>query len=408
MQHVEEAAHLRHVRSVLVRAPHVKLLQLGRIDERIAAHLDGVAVAGAYGVELAQQALEDCGKGPVFVATVRAIEDHSTERLYKLLAIAEAALPARPGLLSAFAWVSAAHLKGLVKPLLESKNAWHQEVGLAACVLHGVDPGSPLQMALHHADGGLRLRALRAAGELGRLDLLPTCLEAVRDASSVKQFAAAQASLLLGDRRAAPHAMTVLATKAGDQQLSALSWVLQTLAPDAARALIRQLVSAGTPLRITIQASAWAGDAQTVPWLLKQMGDDPQARVAGEAFSLITGADLALLDLERKPPEDAPGGPDEDPEDNNVALDEDESLPWPDWAKVQAWWQSNQSRFAAGTRYFVGAPPSASHCVTVLKTGTQRQRFLAARYLCLLQSGTPLFNCAAPKWRQQRALAGMP
>jgi uncharacterized protein (TIGR02270 family) len=265
-----------------------------------------------------------------------------------------------------------------------------------------------LQMALHHADGGLRLRALRAAGELCRLDLLPTCLEAVRDASPLQQFAAAQASLLLGDRGAATHAMTVLATQAGDQQLSALSWVLQTLAPDAARALIRQLVSAGTPLRITIQASAWAGDAQTVPWLMKQMGDDAQARVAGEAFSLITGADLALLDLERKPPEDAPGGPNEDPDDNNVALDEDESLPWPDCPKVQAWWQSNQSRFAGGTPYFVGAPPSASHCVTVLKTGTQRQRFLAARYLCLLQPGTPLFNCAAPKWRQQRALAGMP
>lgn len=33
-QHAEEAAHLRHVRSVLVAAPHVKLHQLRRLDDR--------------------------------------------------------------------------------------------------------------------------------------------------------------------------------------------------------------------------------------------------------------------------------------------------------------------------------------------------------------------------------------
>ena len=48
MQHVEEAAHLRHVRSVLVRGPYVWLLHLRRLDERIAVHLDGISVAGAY------------------------------------------------------------------------------------------------------------------------------------------------------------------------------------------------------------------------------------------------------------------------------------------------------------------------------------------------------------------------
>jgi hypothetical protein len=43
----------------------------------------------------------------------------------------------------------------------------------------------------------------------------------------------------------------------------------------------------------------------------------------------------------------------------------------------------------------------------VLKTGHQRQRILAAHYLCLLNPGTPLFNTSAPAWRQQRLLAQM-
>jgi len=43
----------------------------------------------------------------------------------------------------------------------------------------------------------------------------------------------------------------------------------------------------------------------------------------------------------------------------------------------------------------------------VLRTGFQRQRTAAAEWLCLLQPGTPLFNTAAPAWRQQRGLTQM-
>ena len=55
-QHLEDATALRSVRAVLVRAPHVKLLHLGRTDERLAAHLDGLSInidtrtAGTIGV----------------------------------------------------------------------------------------------------------------------------------------------------------------------------------------------------------------------------------------------------------------------------------------------------------------------------------------------------------------------
>ena len=62
-QHAEESALLRHVRSVLVRAPHVRLRHLRRLDDRISAHLDGVAVAGTYGHSVCQAALERPGRG---------------------------------------------------------------------------------------------------------------------------------------------------------------------------------------------------------------------------------------------------------------------------------------------------------------------------------------------------------
>ncbi len=128
-------------------------------------------------------------------------------------------------------------------------------------------------------------------------------------------------------------------------------------------------------------------------------------RLAGEAFTFITGLDLAHLDLDRKPPASVESGPNDNPEDDNVDMDPDDSLPWPDLERLQRWWSANQARFVAGTRYFMGEPVSRNHCLRVLKEGFQRQRIAAAEYLSLLQPGTPLFNTAAPAWRQQRWLS---
>jgi len=73
-QHAEESTHLRHVRSVLLRSPHAQLHRLQRLDDRIAAHLDGIAVAGDFGLKLCLEALETPSAGAVFALAVRALE----------------------------------------------------------------------------------------------------------------------------------------------------------------------------------------------------------------------------------------------------------------------------------------------------------------------------------------------
>jgi uncharacterized protein (TIGR02270 family) len=410
MQHVEEAAHLRHVRSVLVRAPHVRLLQLGRLDERIAAHLDGIAVAGAYGAGLVQQALERPGAGEIFTATVGAIADRDAERLDRLLAITEALPASRAGLLSAFGWVSAADLTGVTRSLLAAPNAWRREVGLATCAMHGVDPKGALDAALREGDAALRARALRVAGACGRRDLADACLAALADGDARWRAEAAWSALLLGHRAQALGALESQALDDSvDMRVRLTAWraLLKVAPPPRAHALLAPLARDAAQVRLLIQGIAIAGDPHLVPWLIAQMEDLRLARLAGEAFSFITGLDLAALDLERKPPEGVQFGPTDDPDDDDVAMDEDDSLPWPDPDKIGAWWQAHGHRFAPGTRYFMGAPPSSLHCLGVLKTGFQRQRMAAAEYLSLLQPGTPLFNVAAPAWRQQRLLPMM-
>ena len=87
-QHAEDSAALRHTRSVLVRAPHVKLHHLRRLDDRIAAHLDGLVVAGPDGWKLAVAALESPGPGEAFAVAVLAILDDNATALDKLLTLA--------------------------------------------------------------------------------------------------------------------------------------------------------------------------------------------------------------------------------------------------------------------------------------------------------------------------------
>jgi uncharacterized protein (TIGR02270 family) len=407
LQHVEEAAHLRHVRSALVRAPHVRLIHLGRLDERLAAHLDGVGVAGEYGVGLAHRALERPGRGEIFVATVRALEDRDAPRLERLLAIAEALPASRAGMLSAFGWVSGADLSGTASSLLESDVPWRREVGLAACAMHGVDSGAALVAALRDQDAGLRVRAARVASQVGRVDVLGACLGQLADAEPGCAFEAARSAVLLGDRGAALAALEAVSESSSPMAVSAaLERVLPIVAPQRARALLARVVHRLGPSRVVIRGIAAAGDPHYVPWLLQQVNDPEHARVAGEAFTTITGVDLAYLDLDADAPS-AVAMPDDDPDHGDVAMDEDDGLPWPDQDKIAAWWKANGSRFTPGTRYFMGQPPSTAHCFSVLQTGFQRQRRHAAEYLCLLKPGTPLFNIAAPARRQKRLLTQM-
>ena len=140
-QHTEDSAILRNMRSGLVAAGHVRIKHLARLDERICAHLDGLAVAGEGAWPFCDSALETPGIGQVFAAAVRPIEEKNTDRLNKLFALVESVPDALPGLTSAFGWVSAQFLQGTIKDLLSSHSPLRQRVGIACCAMHRIDPG---------------------------------------------------------------------------------------------------------------------------------------------------------------------------------------------------------------------------------------------------------------------------
>lgn len=406
-QHVEDAAVLRSTRTHLVSACHVKLRHLARHDERLAAHLDGLSVAGDVGAQLADVALESPGVGQVFVAGITAIEGKQSARLDRLIALVEAVPAARGGLTSAFGWVSALFLQGTIRELLSSHAAMRQQIAIATCAMHRVDPAKALEAGIQHADVALRARSLRAAGELMRCDLAYLCQRGLKDEDAHCQFWAAWAAVLMGDRRGALGVLKAIAQVPDSLRDRALELALKVMELPDAHAFLQDLAPNPNNKRILIQGSGIAGDPHYVPWLIKQMDDLEVSRIAGESFSFITGVDLAYLDLEQNPPEGVEFGPTDNPEDEDVNMDPDDGLPWPDPVKIQKWWDTNKHRFQPGVRCFMSEPVNVENCKRVLREGYQRQRIAAALYLSLLAPGTPLFPTSAPAWRQQRLLAKM-
>ncbi len=404
-QHADDAAALASQRLPLVDGPTPTLLRILRFDRRLASHFEGLKVAGAEGWAMCDAALETPSSGLLFALAVRALEDNDDARLANLFAVAQAVPETAAGLIAAFEWVDRTRLQGTVASLLRSRDGFRRMVGVAACAAHLVDPGVASGTFLRDVHGGVRSHSLRLVGTLGLVDLMPSCFAAMADADEDCRFWSAWSAVLIGDRSRGLDRLIAHAQSPGPHRVPAFRLALQAMTTTAAHGFLQQLAANPQHARWLIQGSGIAGEPAYVPWLLKRMRELPAARLAGEAFSTITGIHLSQVALDQPAPENFEAGPSDDPDDSDVEMDPDDGLPWPDVQKIDKWWAANASRFAPGTRYFAGAPVTRDHCLEVLKNGYQRQRILAAHYLCLLEPGTPLFNTSAPAWRQQRLLA---
>ncbi len=399
-EHAEEAGFLWLQRASAVHAPNYSPVQFADLDERLEAHIDGLRVAGDGGRRIAGELAEGGEPEHVFASAVLAIEA-TDDTFADLLARSEEVPEATPGLISALGWVEPTFLSGRVKSLLDAESPFQQMLGVAACAMHRRDPGAVLQSYVTSPAATVRSRALRSAGELGRRDLLPPVLAAVGDAKRDVQFWAAWAGVLLGNRGRALDGLVALASSPGPRRLESLRLALQAMDIGGCHELLLALAESPDAERLRVIGGGLSGSIRYVPWLVDRMHDPVLARIAGEAFVNITGADFNLDQLEALPPEGFDEGPTDDPADENVEVPEDAALPWPDVTRIKAWWAKHASRFAADTRYFLGLPLGADSCRAVLETGFQSQRVRAARFLSLIEPGTPLFNTSAPAWRQQ-------
>lgn len=409
-QHAEEAAFLWILRRHAVHAPHYKLKDLAKLDGRVEAHLDGLRIAGAEGWRFCEEGLRFGEAGEVFAAAVLALENRDMGKLEEVIAVAEQSPDSVAGLVSALGWVEPQRLSGCVRQWLSSHSSLRRYLGIAACAVHRVNPGAILDnlLRIDKVPFQLQARALRAAGELKRQDLIYEIRNQLRAEDIACRFWASWSAVLLGDRGEALEVLKAFVTTGSPFSERALPMALQVMHPEVSNSWLKGLAQYPERQRDVVIGAGLVGDPLYVPWLIKRMETPELARVAGESFSLISGVDIAYEDLEGERPEGFESGPNENPEDENVALDADEDLPWPDPKKIHAWWEAHKHHFQHGTRYLSGAPITEAQCRKILLEGYQRQRTAAALELALLHSEACLFEVRAPGWRQQRLLRQTP
>lgn len=404
-QHAEDAAFLWQLRDRATRAPHFYLKDLSRLDERVEANIDGLRIAGPAGWGLAAKALEQKLPGEVFVAAVLAFESKIQERMDAVLnVIAEDAALIRP-VVSALGWLRFEDVSSALEGLVRSQKPERREIGIAGYAVHRAGPGEALRQMLADANPGVQSRAFKAAGELGQTGLALTIVRSMTAADSLCRFYATWSVARLGvrDRDVLDVLRAFVVPKAPFAE-AALQMAVRCMGLAEAQNWISGMLTQPEQLRLGIVGLGAIGDPAHVSELIAFMQVEKVARVAGEAFSMITGVDLKYADLDTDAPESVEAGPNDDPSDPDVAMDADEDLPWPSPDRVRKWWEKHEHEFHPGVRYLRGKPIGPAGLLDALKNGYQRQRTAAALELALLQPATPMFEVRAPGRRQAEVL----
>ncbi|MEY4562122.1 MAG: hypothetical protein RLZZ618_1399 [Pseudomonadota bacterium] len=404
--HVTEAAFLWMQRERASTAPRMRLYHLERLDRRLDGHLQGLHVAATEGWAATLARLDSCDTGMVFVVAYLAFAGQDADAMRRALQLGLSQPEFKAPLVAALGWLSPRQAEAPLSRLAQSPVAAHRLIALSAQLLRRRVSDATIEAAAAQDDAALRAVALRAIGDFKRYELQRVLQQSEHDPDVHCRFWAAHSLALLGQADAVASAWIAAQ---GERRLStpaiqlAMRWGEHAWAHETVRAL------AGDPRsrREALQAAGALGDPHAVPWLIKHFDQPRLARVAGESFCMITGAQLDDLGLERDAPlADEPPSPDDDPLLLEAEQDEDTDLRWPDQAASAAWWAVEGHRFPKGVRHLAGRPVSAAAVQAVLREGSQRHRQAAALEWARLQDDAPVFPTGAHGvWQCERLAA---
>lgn len=397
-QYVDVSSFLWLLRSIAVNRPNYSIGDVRNIEHRLDYQLDGIMSSLEMGWPVCEEALEIGEPGEVFTAAVIAIRSHDTGYIRTAVEAGLAKPEATPGLISAMGWLPEHLAAPWIEKFLNGKDMNHKYLGVSACSVRSSDPGEMLVTILKREDCRqhelLYARTLRLVGELRRQDLMPFVLQAMNADNESVKFWASWSAIMLGHKKAIEVIKPYL-FKPGPHHLVAIQLAFRVLPIEMARTWISEMAKQKELERSVITATGVLGDPHAVNWLIAKMADPKLARVAGEAFSLMTGADLEQLQVTIPLPKGASNDPTDDPADANVSMDPDEDLPFPDMKKMTGLWQRYGQNFIVGQRYFLGRPISVDGLKERLMQGKQRQRHAAALELALVDSQSRLINTCA-------------
>lgn len=398
-QYATNAAFLWILRSIAVDQPHYNGNDILALEQRIDAQLNGLMSSADVGWSVCEQALELAEPGEVFTAMIVAMRSHESSKIQRAVEVGLKSDNCVQGLISALGWLPGEIVDPWIQRFVQGKEMGHKLLGLAACSIRRQDPGEALndilQRAVCQQHEKLYARALRLIGELRRQDCMSALQSAIYHKSDAIRFWSNWSAVLLGHKANLRQLKPFVLDASSPYQVLALQLAFRVLTVEQARQWISELATDAKQIRIVIKATGILGDPHAVNWLIGKMADAKLAKLAGEAFSFITGIDLVKDELIMQQPLVHPMHPNDDIYDDNLDLDEDENLPYPDAKKVLILWRNHGQKFIVGRRYFIGQPITSNYLKSILLNGSQRQRHAAAIELAVNENGMQLPNTRA-------------
>ncbi len=395
-QYAEDAAFFWILRNNIMHQPHYLPSDVKELEHRIHNQIQGLYTAPDLAWEICKDALRFEQGGEAFTATFVAFHSEDPQKIQVVIESAAINENMFKGVVSALSWFAPNIALPWIRKLLKSKDIEHKYLALTYISQTRTQPGQYLATLLKREDcqqhSRLYARCLRLIGELKLHDLAPFLHQAHANDNEDVRFWAAWSQVMLGDK-------TALDTLAGFTQNTAYQNTASDVLVRAADApqskrFISQLAKDPASHRQAIKACAALGDPQSIDWLIGIMAQTPLAKLAGEAFEHITGIHIEHHNLHIDADAVESLGL-ENIDDEDLALDEDENLLWPNVEKIKAVWQQQRHQYTQGQRYFYGAALSQASLEKHIQNSTQRRRHWAATELALMNKTLPLKNTKA-------------
>ncbi|ATB50988.1 TIGR02270 family protein [Corallococcus macrosporus] len=404
-EHLDEAAFRWLQWERALEAPDFTLLDVASQEAQLAAHLHGLVLGGAEAAESLLWPALDSGEATRITAAAYVLLGQG--HVQALLDFMAGGAPeARAAVRRAVELSAAPNLGEHLLPLLKREDVSLRAHLLEALAFRYEAPPDLLAEYFLHDEPQARMAALRASSPL-REDtvrhLLPRLLESEHPGI---RAAAMEAGLASGARMAWEACrQAVRACNAHSHQAMVL---LALFGTDADTALLVDMLEGRDMRPHVLWALGFSGRLGAMEACLALLEDPLVARLAGEAFSAMTG--LQLEGLHALPPGERPEGAPLPPElqedlDADLVPKPEDDLPWPCIGAVRYWWKEARPRFHAERRYLNGQLLEGPVLLEALTHGPMRRRHVLARELAIRGKGQHRIPTRAFSPRQRAALA---
>jgi uncharacterized protein (TIGR02270 family) len=410
-EHLDEAAFLSGQWEAALVSPDLTLASVADgPEERLLAHVDGLLTAGAAARErVLEPALVDDDRERVFAAALALLESPGRER--SALVAERLARAAPPSIAPCLRALELAHRPGIERELLALAGGDAPRAAapaLEALAFRGVPVPPEILLALGAPRAPPPLAsAVIAAARWAGPKAIPLVERALGSPVVAVRDAAVETGLALGLRAAWTACRKVAQSMRPGSQRPLLALALGGDASDVETLARAAGVEELRPSALF--ALGFTGRVAAAEVSLTLMRDEKVARLAGEAFSAITGVAIAgELRAPEPAPTDEPVPLEQEDLDANLVPGPEAALPLPAADAVEGWWKRSGKGFDPRVRYLGGRPWDAAAVQAALAGGSMRRRHALGLDLAVRSGGTYALQTRGWAAHQLRHLAEHP